>query len=105
MRPIRRPLPIGALLLCALLSACATSSPEPGGAFTSGVLVATLGNDTLSIEEFRRTTTSIQGRLLRRIPRTTLTLYDITLGANRLPTRAIFTVRDASGAEIASMPR
>lgn len=61
------------------------------GAQSAGFVVR-LGRDTIAVERFSRTSTSMEGELLRRTPATHVIRYEVTLGANGLPTDLTFSI-------------
>lgn len=63
----------------------------------SGAFVLTLGNDTVSAESFRRTGSRIEGVIVRRVPRTVLVRYAMTLAPNGLASRLEYTTRLPDG--------
>lgn len=63
----------------------------------SGGFVVTLGNDTVSAESFVRSGERIEGAIVRRVPRTTIMRYVMTLAPTGLPTRLEYNVRLADG--------
>ena len=79
-------------------SASGTGGPAP--ALTpaeTGGFVVTLGNDTVSAESFTRAGNRIEGVVMRRVPRTVVVRYAMTLGATGLPTRLEYTTRLPDG--------
>jgi hypothetical protein len=63
----------------------------------SSAFVVTLGNDTISAESFRKTGDRIDGVVVRRIPRTSVLRYVLTLAPNGLAKRLEYNSRMASG--------
>jgi hypothetical protein len=57
---------------------------SPALAQTPTGFVVTLGRDTVAIERFTRTTTSLQGDVVNRNPRTSITHYSATLQGGRV---------------------
>lgn len=66
---------LGTLALVAGLTACASETASNEQTF-----VETLGNDTIAVESFTRTATSIDGQVVSRNPATTLASYHAELG-------------------------
>ena len=64
----------------------------------SGGFVVTLGNDTMSAESYTRVGNRIEGAVMRRVPRTVVVRYTMTLSATGLPSRLDYTTRLADGA-------
>jgi hypothetical protein len=70
-----------------------------------GTIVYRLGRDTVAIEQFSRTRTSMSGEMVTRSgPTVVRTQYEITLGAGGRPTAAIVRRRQADGSPIANTP-
>jgi Protein of unknown function (DUF2911) len=63
----------------------------------SGAFVVTLGNDTVSAESFTRTGDRIEGVIMRRVPRTVLVRYVMTLAPSGLASRLEYTTRLPDG--------
>ena len=72
----------------------ATVTPDRG---VSSGYVVTLGNDTVSAESYTRVGDRIDGAVLRRVPRTTLLRYTLTLGPDGLPARLEYNTRLPDG--------
>ena len=85
------------ILLLTLALACRT----PGGRVESiparGGFVVTLGNDTVSAESYTRTGGVIEGLVMRRVPRTAVVNYRLTLDAAGRPSRLEYTTRLPDG--------
>ena len=73
----------------------ATLVPDPP---ISGGYVVTLGNDTVSAESYTRVGDRIDGAVVRRVPRTVVVRYTMTLNAAGLPSRLEYNTRLADGA-------
>lgn len=83
---------VAAALAC---RAPVTTIPEPAA---SGGYVVTLGNDTVSAESYSRVGDRIEGVVMRRVPRTVVLRYTMTLGASGLPSRLEYNTRLSDGA-------
>jgi DUF2911 family protein len=84
----------------AVFSGCrAASAPVSAPAMRpdSGAFVVRLGNDTVSAESFRKTGDRIEGVVVRRVPRTSVLRYVLTLAPSGLPKRLEYNSRMASG--------
>jgi hypothetical protein len=85
-------------LLVAFASACAPHAASPGAELSQGAYVVLLGQDTVAVEEFRRTATSVEGRQVVRTPRTAVRTYRGALSADGdLTTFEMTTVEPAGG--------
>ena len=84
-----------ALLALALGWAMAARAQPRPGVISSGGFVTRLGTDTLSVETFERTSESVTGRIVRRVPRTSIVDYSVQLGRDGRPEEAEFRVRPA----------
>lgn len=71
----RRPGISGALVMIVGLAACAPEPPSEGEASSERTFVETLGTDTIAIESFAATDSSIEGQVVSRNPVTTLARY------------------------------
>lgn len=99
--PLSRVVPtaLGAVLVAAsTIAGCSRPSstlatPEP----VTTTLLTRLGADTVSIEEYSRTATHMEGTVLSRMPSTRLASYSVQLGAGGAPISANLTVRRADG--------
>jgi hypothetical protein len=88
--PARRPHPFrsppmcrtAALVLLAVAAGCAPAGPAASREASEGAFVVLLGRDTVAVEEFRRTPTTLEGRQLVRTPRTSVRTYTATLAAD-----------------------
>jgi hypothetical protein len=70
---------------------------------SSGVLVTRLGVDTLSVEKFERFADHMHGKVVRRVPRTTVFEYVVTLRADGTPDHAAFSFGPPPG--VSGVPR
>ena len=68
-----------------IVAACRPSSAPSPMAAESGAFVVRLGNDTVGVDQFTRVGNRIEGQFVQRAPRTIVSRYVITLGANGLP--------------------
>jgi hypothetical protein len=88
------------------LAACApppaASTPVPAASSASGgeptTLLVRLGTDTLAIEQYTRTPTRMEGRLVNHVPSTTIARYRVELLPNSVPARAEYSLRGGDGA-------
>lgn len=90
-----------AAALCLLPSAVG-ASPKP---VSEGTLITRLGNDTLTIEKFERFADRATGRMVRRVPRTSIVEYDVVLSKQGRPERATFRINSPPGVAGAPAPR
>ena len=67
-------------------------------------LVYRLGKDTVAIEQYTRTSSRFAGEYVRRLPTIQRVQYDVTLGADGRPTRAVVRQRQADGSPLAGGP-
>lgn len=74
-----------------------TRAPGAASLVDSGAFVVRLGNDTLSAESYRRTADRIEGVVVRRVPRTTVLRYVITLAPSGLARRLEYHARIPNG--------
>jgi len=99
-----RPVVAAALAVLPLVAGCSsgsTSIPTPAPV-ASTTLLARLGSDTIAIERYTRTPTKMEGLIVTRLPVTRIGRYSVELGANGVPTRANFSLRDGDGASLPS---
>lgn len=75
------------------VSACRAPAPEPLSPSESGAFAVTLGNDTISAESFTRTGNRMEGVIVRRVPRTTIVRYTMTVAPSGLPYRLEYGAR------------
>lgn len=78
---LRRPWVPGSLVMIAGLAACAAEPSSEGEASSERAFVETLGTDTIAIESFAATDSSIDGQVVSRNPETTLARYHADLDA------------------------
>ena len=97
MRLMRFSAAITASLGTLVLEACRPPVPNVPAPSASGGFVVTLGNDTVSAETFARTGNRIDGVVVRRVPRTAVVRYTMTLNANGLPSRIEYNTRLPDG--------
>jgi hypothetical protein len=94
-----------ALLAVAALAACrASTSPSPSAA-QSGAYVIRLGNDTVAVDQYTRTGNRIEGTLVQRAPRTTVTRYAVLLNPDGTPASFETSSRLPDGSLIPNAPR
>lgn len=98
-------LPSFVLLACAAapvvgIYACRAPAALPPVPANTGGFVVTLGNDTVSAESFTRTGDRIEGVIVRRVPRTSVVRYVLTLTPAGLPSRLDYTTRLPDGSMI-----
>jgi hypothetical protein len=86
-----------ASVVATMIIACRPAPTPLPEASDSGGFVVTLGNDTVSAETFTRAGDRIEGVVMRRVPRTAVVRYTLTLGPTGLPTRLEYTTRLADG--------
>jgi len=100
------PKPLGLVLLAALTSlACRpATSPSPSAA-QSAAYVIRLGNDTIAVDQYTRTGNRIEGTLVQRSPRASVTRYLVLLNANGTPASIEQSTRLPDGSMIPNAPR
>ncbi|HMC55509.1 MAG TPA: DUF2911 domain-containing protein [Gemmatimonadaceae bacterium] len=98
--------PRSALLAAApaILLACRPSTAVTPSA-QSGAYVIRLGNDTLAVDQYTRTGNRVEGTLLQRTPRTTVTRYVVTLNPDGTPASVEQNTRLPDGSLMANAPR
>src|SRR4051812_24102808 len=84
-----RPLAVVAVLAAA--SACATVPPATLAPEGPTTLLVMLGRDTLSVEQYTRTTSGIVGTMVSRSPFTIVSRYSVALGSDASPTSAEYS--------------
>jgi hypothetical protein len=89
------------LALAALALAAGVGRAEDP--ISTGVLVTRLGVDTLSVEKFERFADHMHGKVVRRVPRTTVFEYVVALRADGSPDHAAFTFGPPPG--VSGVPR
>ena len=92
-----------ALLALMPLAGCtpsSTSVPLPTSPAGATTLLVRLGDDTLAVEQYTRTSTRMQGVLVQRVPFTTVAHYNVELGAGSAPERAEYTLRRGNGTPV-----
>jgi hypothetical protein len=89
-------------LATAILASCASSPPAavPAATQDAGTFVVTLGTDTVSAETFSRTGNRVEGTIVRRVPRTAVMRYVMTLAPNGLASRLEYNTRLPDGGMI-----
>lgn len=93
-----RILPTAVLLLpLGSFSACRAPTPMPPTPMDSGAFVIMLGNDTVSAESFTRTGDRVEGMIVRRVPRTVIVRYTMTLAPSGLASRLEYNTRLPDG--------
>ena len=73
------------LAACAGLSACRVSSPPAPAVPRTSAYIVQLGRDTIAVEQFTRVGNRVEGTLVMRAPRTTMTRYVVTLNPDGSP--------------------
>jgi hypothetical protein len=93
------------VLALAVVTGCrAGSAPTPAAARTSAYLVM-LGRDTIAVDQYTRVGDWIDGTLVMRAPRTTMTRYLVTLNADGRPATAESSARLPDGTTIPGAAR
>lgn len=82
----------GALAGCAPAGSSTTAAPA-----ATTTLLTRLGVDTVSMEQYTRTASGMEGMLVSRVPVATVARYRVALGADAMPTSAEISVRRADG--------
>lgn len=77
-----------------------SSMPPQSAPSDSGAYIIMLGNDTVSAESYRRTGDRVEGVVVRRVPRTVVVRYTMTLNAMGLPSRFEYNTRLADGGRL-----
>lgn len=83
-----------------LVAAGALAAQQP---ISRGAFVVRLGRDTLSVEQFTRTATQLEGDLVRRSPTTNITHYVIRLSPDGSIASAELTMRRPDGSIVRSV--
>jgi len=91
----RARLAVAVLALLVIVVGSAAAKPKP---ISEGTLITRLGNDTLTIERFERYADRATGRMVRRVPRTSLVDYDVTLDKAGRPRSATVHIGPVAGA-------
>ncbi|MDB4905947.1 MAG: hypothetical protein JWO05_731 [Gemmatimonadetes bacterium] len=94
----RRTFAAVALSVPLALAACSSAMMTPPPVSHAGAFVTTLGDDTLAIENYTRTATSITGDLLVRQPAIQVVHYTAQLGADGRPTVLSYSIARADNA-------
>lgn len=88
---------ISLAVACAAVSGSAEAQARPAQPETGGFVV-TLGSDTISAESFTRSGDRVEGIVARRIPRTVVVRYTMTLARSGLASRLEYNTRLPDGA-------
>lgn len=80
-----------AMLVVSLATAQNAPMPSAEQAVSSGVFITRLGTDTISVEKIQRFADHMTGKVVRRVPRTTVFDYVVSLRPDGSPDHAIFT--------------
>ena len=96
--------PLGALAAALLVSACASAAPPTGEIAPVpqtevGAFAATIGSDTVAVEEFTRSAERLEGRQIIRTPRTQIRDYVATLNPDSTISRFEISFRAPDEAE------
>ncbi|HEY4303089.1 MAG TPA: DUF2911 domain-containing protein [Gemmatimonadaceae bacterium] len=86
--------------LALLATALTLGAQQP---ISSGAFVVRLGRDTLSVEQFTRTTNRLEGDLVRRSPTTNITHYIVNTNADGSIASAELTMKRADGSVVRSL--
>lgn len=81
-------LSVAPMLTLACASVPVTSAPIVASGPTT--LLTRLGADTVSLEQYTRTPTHMEGVVIARSPFTNIQLYSVEIGANNMPTSATY---------------
>lgn len=96
---------LASLLALAIAAGCrASGAPVPAVPRTSAYVVM-LGRDTIAVDQFTRIGDRLEGTLVTRAPRTTVTRYIVTLNPNGTPASVESMVRLADGTLVPNAPR
>lgn len=102
---MKHPIRLVPLLALAVLSGCrAASAPAPTVTRTSAYVVL-LGRDTIAVDQFTRVGDRLEGTLVMRAPRTTLTRYVVTLNADGTPATVESSARLPDGTPVPNAAR
>lgn len=93
---------LAATLLALATVACTPATSTPGPMAGPTTLLTRLGADTVAIEQYTRTPTTMDGVIVVRSPSTAVVRYNVQLGANNAPTGADWSVRRADGTPVPS---
>jgi hypothetical protein len=88
------------LVLALVLGGCSASrgpTPLSPNAMDSGAFIVLLGNDTISAESYTRAGDRVEGTIVRRMPRTSVLRYVMTLAPSGLASRLEYNVRLPDG--------
>lgn len=88
---------IRAAVPAAAIFGCRAPATLPAAPIDSGGFVVTLGRDTVSAESFTRTGGRVEGVIMRRVPRTVVVRYVMTLAPTGLPSRLEYNTRLPDG--------
>ena len=92
------------LALAAAASCRAGSAPAPAVPSTTAYVVM-LGRDTIAVDQYTRIGERLEGTLVMRAPRTTVTRYQVTLNPDGTPAMAESSVRLPDGTPVPNAPR
>jgi hypothetical protein len=89
-----------ALVVLASVAACARTTVTPAAvpAAPQTTLLIRLGADTVAMEQYTRTPRHMEGVIVSRSPATTVTRYNVELGADNAPTTVDYSVRSSGTA-------
>ena len=87
---------LAALPFVVACSSGSTAIPAPAPVAPT-TLIARLGADTVAVEQYTRTATHMEGRLVTRLTAVGVARYSVELGPSGAPTRADLSVRDGNG--------
>lgn len=100
-----RTLLIVSILAVAVVAGCRpVPAPVPAVPRTSAYVVM-LGRDTIAVDQYTRVGDRLEGTLVVRAPRTTVTRYQVMLHADGTPASAESSVRLADGTLVPGAPR
>lgn len=94
-----------ALLVLLSCAACAPSTSPAPSAAESGAYVVRLGTDTIAVDQYMRVGNRIEGTVVQRAPRTTVTKYLVNLNANGTAASFEAMTRLPDGSVVPNGPR
>jgi len=89
----------------AILLACRPSTAVTPSAAQSGAYVIRLGSDTIAVDQYTRTGNRVEGILVQRTPRATVTRYVVTLNPDGTPASVEQNTRLPDGSVLPNAPR
>ena len=97
---ITRRVSAAALVAAPVLTLACASAPVPSAPIVGSgptTLLTRLGADTVSLEQYTRTPTHMEGVIIARSPFTSIQRYSVEIGANSMPASATYSFRRGDG--------